>query len=296
MKINKILLYILLFLLSSCSEQVPNNFGIYISSNKELINLNLQKAYIKGNLIESISGLNGSSGACFNKFDYLIVFEQNLNPSDIKISKLEFKKGVTVKNIFGNSYVEVNLWTSEKVIAINVEPVKGKKDMYKIYSTTQLDTGFYALHFGALTNKETPDAFNKVAYDFVIGTSIAPYQSFKDAQIKNESSMTNKAEKLLILINEYFNNKNYSDLHKIYLKPDGSIFNDIEWKSMVEGFTNWHSQSGKIKSSLIIDKNITNNISYFSIQTEYEKAGLVKEELQILKRGDSCFITFIGSK
>lgn len=292
---NLIIALILNLLITSSNQRLPENYGIYISSNHDLITLNPQKTLINGNLLESISGLKKSSGLFFQNFDYIIVFEQNINPEDIKISKLEFNKGSYVRNLFENSYVELNLYTSRREIPLNIAPIESKKDMYKITTNKPLDSGFYALHFGCLTNQNTPEAFNKVAYDFVIGSSTDAYQSYDEIVRKNEQIFTSNAEMLLFKINDFFNKKDYDQIHKIYIKTDGSNFNDEEWKSLKEGFDNWILLSGKIKSSTIIDKRISDNYGTFSLQTEYEKLGSIQEELRIMKKDGLFFITFIGS-
>lgn len=296
MKTNKLVIVTtLILLLTSCGQHLPDNYGIYILSKHSLYTLKPQNTIINGNLLESISGLKKSSGSYYSNLEYIIVFEQNIKPEDIKVSQLEFKKGNYVRNLFGNSYVELNLYTSKKEIPLNIAPIEGKKDMYKVTPTQPLDSGFYALHFGCLTNQNTPEAFNKVAYDFVIGSNDDTYQSYDDMVRKNVQVFNSNAEILLQKINDYFNNKDYTQMRKIYIKSDGNNFNDEEWKSLKVGFDNWMLQSGKIKSSIILDKNINDNYGSFLIQSQYEKAGTLKEELRILKINNQFFITFIGS-
>lgn len=294
---SRILIFVsILLFITSCSNPVPENYGIYIYSNSTLHLLKPQNTSFKGNLLQSISGIKGTSGAIFEKIDYVIIYEQDIKPDDIRISKLSFNKGGYVRNIFGNSYVELNLWTSDREIAFNIAPIEGKKDMYKVTPTQRLDNGFYAVHFGSLTNQNTYSAFNKVAYDFVIGINVDAYQQYEEIIKKNESAFLSNAEDLLKKANDYYNNKNYEDLRQIFLRPDGNNFNDMEWDSLKHGFNNWIMQAGKIKSSIIISKSVNNNYGSFPLQTEYEKAGNITEELNILKKGRSYYITFIGAK
>jgi len=296
MKINNIILALILILIfTSCNQHLPDNYGIYISSNHDLSQLNPQKTIIKGNLLKSFSGLKGSSGSCFRNIDYLIIYEQNIRPEDIKISQLNFKKGTNIQNLFGASHVELNLYTSIKEITINVAPIEGKKDMYKVTSPQPLDSGFYALHFGCMTNQNTIEAFNKIAFDFVIGSNTEGYQSYDEIVSKNVKIFVSNAEILLLKINDYFNKKDFDKIHSIYIKTDGSNYNDEEWKSIKDGFDNWILLSGKIKTSKILDQNIYEDYGTFTLQTVYEKIGTINEELKIMKRNDLYFITFIGS-
>jgi len=284
-----------MFSIISCSKPVPENYGIYIYSNDNYHPLKPQNTFFGGNLLQSISGLKGTSGAIYEKTDYLIIFEQNIKPEDIKISKLNFNKGGYVRNLFGNSYVELNLWTSEREIATNIAPIEGKKDMYKVTPAQPLDNGFYAVHFGSLNNKDTYSAFNKVAYDFVIGTSVEEYQPNEVTVNRNENVFLSNAEELLKKVNEYFNEKNFDKIRQIYIKPDGNNYDDVEWNDLIEGFNNWIKQAGKINSSQIINKSINDNYGSFSLRTEYEKSGTVNEELKVLKKGNIYYITFIGA-
>ncbi|MCK9211505.1 MAG: hypothetical protein M0P61_11770 [Ignavibacteriaceae bacterium] len=291
---KSIYLLFIVFLICSCGKKLPENYGIYVYSINDYHQLKPQNTFISGNLLQSISGIKGTSGAIYEKMDYLIIFEQNIKPDDIKISKLRFNRGGYVRNLFGESYTEVNLWTSERELTINIAPVEGKKDIYKVTTTQPLDKGFYAIHFGSLTNQNTYSALNKVAYDFVIGTNGEDYQPYEEVVRKNENAFLSNATELLKKINEYFNNKNYEKVRQIYVRPDGNKFDDNEWSSLTNGFDNWILQNGKIKSSQIINKSINENYGSFSLQTEYEKGGIVNEELNVIKKGDSYYITFIG--
>jgi hypothetical protein len=296
MKISRLLLLIaVLFFFISCGDPVPENYGSYVYSNSDYHLLKPQNTFFSGNLLQSISGIKGTSGAIYEKIKYIIIFEQSIKPDDIKIAKLNFNRGGYVRNLFGESYVEINLWTVERDIAINIAPIEGKKDMYKVTPTQPLDNGFYAVHFGSLTNQNTYSAFNKVAYDFVIGTNGDAYQPYEEIIRKNENAFLTNAEELLKKVNEYFNNKNYEKVRQIYVRTDGNKFDDNEWNSLSKEFDNWILQTGKIKSSRIINKSINENYGSFSLQTEYEKGGTVNEELNVIKKGNLYYITFIGT-
>ena len=294
--IKSFLAIFLLISFISCSEHLPESYGIFAVSNNNLQPLKPQPTFARGNLIESFSGVKGSSGNILDKLKYIIVFQKDVKPDDIKLSKLVLKKGGNVNDLFGSSYVDVNLWLSEKEIEINIAPIDGKKDMYKIIPVQPIDTGFYALHFGSLSNRETYNAFNKVAFDFVIGTSIEPYKSFEEIRSLKEQAMSSNAEKLLLAINESFNNQDFNAIRKIYVHPDGNIFGDNEWSTLVKGFKIWFSQSGKIKNSLIINKKINGDYATFTLNSNYEKTGAINEEFDVILKNGSYYVTFIGTR
>src|SRR5450759_4747023 len=105
MKIYKILFpIILLFFIISCSDPLPKDYGIYIYQKSDFNPIKPQKTFFSGNLLQSISGVKGTSGSIYRKIDYIIVFEENIKSNEIKISKLKFNRGENVRNIFGYSY------------------------------------------------------------------------------------------------------------------------------------------------------------------------------------------------
>jgi len=318
---NFICILLLSICIYSCKEKLPDSYGIYAVSNNAMNTLVPQKLMFKGNMFSSISGLKEATGTCSLDIDNLIVFEKDVNPQKIFLSRLKFQESATVSNLFGNSYVDVNLWTADSNIEIKIAPIDGKTDMYRIIPASPLKNGFYAIHFGELSNKETLSAVDKVVYGFVIGSSIKPYQlsekgknqGTSNQQVgKNQSSFVpdpdysdisvnqqefyDNAKLLLDKANEYFNNKNYTELRKIYLNKNESKVSNAEWIKLTTGFGNWAKQSGKIKSSTIKTWNYENTKGTFKIQTEYEKAGLVDEELVAIFKDNSYYITFIGTK
>lgn len=295
MKTIKIFVFLLLTVLISCREPIPETYGVYVVNDDELTRIEAQETAVRGNLLNSISGVKAASGACFNQVTGLFVFEKDVDPNNIILSKLKFNEGTTLKNFWGNSFVRVNLWTSEEAIDIGISPVQGNDDMYKIIPEKPLDSGFYALHFGCLTNKDTPVAFNKTAFDFVVGSSTAKYRSAEEINQSKEIIFYQEAQGLLILANNYFNTQNYAELRGIYKQSDGNRYSDADWDQKVEGFRNWNTQAGNIKLSKIDSQIIGENEATFYLKTVYENLGVVDEELRITRIKDKFFITFIGS-
>jgi hypothetical protein len=324
---NKNYLFLLLAIIcmSSCVKKLPESYGIYADSGKEMNSISPQKLVFRGNLFSSISGLNEATGSCFANIEDLIVFQKDVNPQKILLTKLKFQRSAMVSNLFGNSYINVNLWTAEKNIEIKIAPIDGKMDMYRIIPASPLQQGFYALNFGELANKETLSSVDKVVYGFVVGTSIKPYQTTEDREnsgsVSQQSSNNNasnattvdstvvavdevigqqdfyeKSKELLSKVNGFFNSKNYVDLRKIYLNADGSDMQDADWNKLVIGFKNWSSQAGKIISSDISEYNYEMNKGTFKLKTNYIKAGTIDEEFVVVYKNNSYYITFIGTK
>jgi hypothetical protein len=162
---------------ASCGQNLPESYGVFAYTDKGKVPLNGQKVLFVGSVFQPITGLRGSSGFRYNSVKHLIAFGKDINPKLIRLAKLEFRKWGVVSNPFGNTSIDVNLWIAAKSIGLDIAPIDGKKDMYKLTPKENLAQGFYALHFGGLENVSILEAaFGDVAFDFVVGDS-SNYQS-----------------------------------------------------------------------------------------------------------------------
>lgn len=292
MKYNlKIIFYVFtLCLLSSCSQNFPENYGIYAYTDKGRDVLIEHQTFFSGNLIQTFAGLKGFTGVGYKFLTHFIVFEKNIDPKTICISQLGFKKKSYVQNIIGNTCVDVNLWIPEKNIDFDIAPVDGKIDMYKLTPKEKLTDGFYALHLGRLGRISAIEASaGNLAFDFVIGNN-CNYQSFEVIQKTNEEKIKAEAEGLLKKMNNYFNSREYIKMREIY-KPDGMSLSDVEWQSFTDGMRTWINSAGIILTSTIISASISENEGIFQIQTVYEKKGQQIEKLVVKKLKEKYCIT-----
>lgn len=278
-------------LLSSfCSQNLPEHYGIYANTDKGMIALSSQKVLFKGNLMESITGLKSPTGTDFVTADSFIVYKENINSEIIRLSQLEFKRWGSVQNIMGRSNVEVNLWVASKPIDINIAPINGRADMYKITPITQLPKGFYAIHSGGLENRSTIEAsMGNIVYDFVIG-SAEDYPSYAVMKKRNEERLTKEANNLLKELNAFYNSKEVDKIKLIY-RPNGEIFSDSKWREFSSGLNTWFEGAGKVKESKIIKSSITENRGMFTVQTLYTKKGKQTEKLVIQSVNGKYYIT-----
>lgn len=193
-----LLIYLTLILFAaSCGQNLPESYGVLAYTDKGRVPLNGQKVLLVGTLFQSITGLRGSSGSGYNSVKHFIAFGRGINPKFIRLAKLEFRKWGVVSNPFGNTTVDVNLWVAVKSIGLDIAPIDGKKDMYKLTPKENLAQGFYALHFGGLENASILEVtFGDVAFDFVVGDS-SNYQSHEILEKRNEEEITAEAENLL---------------------------------------------------------------------------------------------------
>ena len=280
----------LILFVTSCSENLPENYGIYAYTDKGRISLSGQKVLFVGNLFQSIAGLKAASGPGCNSIKHFIAFEKDINPKSIHLARLEFRRGGAVSTPFGSTNVSVNLWVAAKNVGMEIAPINGKKDMYKLTPKENLVQGFYALHFGGLGNVSTLEAaFGNTAFDFVIGDN-SDYQSYEVLQKRNEEKVRSGAEHLLRTMNGYFNNRDYIKMKEIY-RPNGRIPSDSEWEELVKGLGTWFNAAGSILESKIMSSAISDNEGTFQVQTVYEKKGKQSEKLVVRNIDGKYFIT-----
>lgn len=290
MKIS-IIVFLSLLLFSSCGQNLPENYGIYVDTNKGRIALPGQKILFKGNLMVSITGLKEPSGIECKSVKSFIVYKENINSESIKLSRLEFKRWGSVQNIIGRSNVEVNLWAPANLIDINIAPIEGRKDMYNITPKAELSDGFYTLYFGGLGNSvfTLEASMGNIAYDFVVGDA-DNYPSYELMKKRNEEKVKAEAETLLKMMNNYFNNRDYAKMKEIY-RPDGRLLSASEWQKFTKGLGIWLNAAGKTLDSKIVNSNISDNEGMFQIQTVYERKGQQNERLVVRNMGGKYFIT-----
>jgi hypothetical protein len=280
---------VLVLISIGCSAKLPDKYGVYCYS-KSVQPVNSQKIKFSGNILETITGLAGPSGVEIDTLNYLVVFEKDLNPKQIKLVKLSFQKFGTVQNIMGPQAVETNLWVASQNIDFDVTPIDGKKDMYKITPKTRLANGFYALHFGGLDKLSAMEAANgNDAYDFVIGSK-GDYLSHESQKAANSTSINSEADKLLAEMNKHFNAGNFEGMKEIY-RPQGRILAGSELSEFIKGQKTWKQTAGTVIKSEIVSRNITDDSGVFEIETKYSTKGVQKEKLVISKVESKYVIT-----
>ena len=313
---NTPFLLMLLFVFSACKDKLPEFYGVYTLSEKSLNQVQPQKLILKGTCYLTFSGIENPKGSALTSVKSILVFEKNLDPKKLFLTKLAFSSGQTAPDLRGDTYIDLNLWTAEKNIEVNIAPVEGKTDMYRIIPVSPLQNGVYALHTGEMTNQKLPLYAEKTVWGFMVGNVVKPKQLpqkkdvasdeylndstavVPDADYSDATSQAfyDNATNLLAKANNLFNLKSYDELRKLYLNPDWTPINDADWKKLVDGFRNWSTKAGKIKSCTIKESTISETQSTFQIQTVYEKSGLMDEEFDVVFVNGTYYMTFIGTR
>ena len=278
----------------SCSgSPLPDHYGVFALTEKGLVELSAQQQRMVGSVFQGVAGIPGPSGAEFSRVDLLIVFERGGGPEGIRLSELTFTGETQIPNPFGSQQVRVNLWTPAKLVNLEISPVKGHPEMWRLKPKQTLGNGFYALHSGGLGEVITGELIGAAGvYDFVVGHK-EDYPSHSVRAKQTTETMSGEAGRLLKALNEIFNRRDFARLDEVY-RPSGRILRDNERAEFVQGVETWLASAGTIRQSRITNQHISEDgHGLFDIETTYEKVPSQKEQIQVSRLGDQYFITLL---
>jgi|GEM_PF-1863055 len=152
------------------APRIPTAYGYYLSDGEALIKLDPRPVIAKiglplraGKSGYAMDGLAGEpSIEVSNKSSILIVYQQNLDVNALCLSELVFVKTKkayqfnilkTDQRFFSDVYtrdyydtVEVNLWQPAREIPLSIEPVEGRRGMFRFMPQSALAYGNYAFY------------------------------------------------------------------------------------------------------------------------------------------------------
>ena len=286
------LLMILTIPLSACqSTKVPDAYGIYANTDGGQIQLKGQQIQLKGNLLSFVSGLTGPSGIECGSLDSFIVFLKGADPSNIRVTRLDFTPTANVRELFGQQNVAVQLWMPKEDIELDISPIQKHDDMYVIKPKRALGKGFYALYFGRFA-ADIPTE-RPVVYDIVVGSAKDfPSHEAKVSSLQTETKDT--AVSLVKRMNQMFNASDYNHLDEVY-RPQGQALIGGKLDEFIAGSHTWRTNAGTILKSEIAEWTVSPNgeSAHGALETTYEKSGVQREGITITKISGSYYITAI---
>jgi hypothetical protein len=151
---------------------IPEYYGLYIVSDgrltpaKDAAEENRLKRV--GDMIDNVTGIKRLSGISASPDMYLLIYHKGVNGTGL--TKLQLGKFEYVERIhlgfIQKSWMQANMWILKEQIPLNIAPIKGQQDMYRIVPAKPLIDGVYALYF----NLESVVPYdNRGAYDFTVG-------------------------------------------------------------------------------------------------------------------------------
>jgi hypothetical protein len=121
----------------------------------------------------------------------------------------------------------------------------------------------------------------------------------EEVYVPGEDDFYREGSILLERANQLFNSRDYSALRKLFIRADYTFNTDSQWNKLESGFKNWFQQAGKILTSEVYDRDYFwnyDNYALFRMNTNYEKAGVITEEMEVVYFEDRFYIRFLGTR
>jgi hypothetical protein len=128
MYMRTLLFGVVIFGLLSCGRTLPKSYGIYAESENGLERLPGQQIVLRGSLFSAIGGIAGPSGIHCKELKAFVVFKQDVKADSIKLTRVDFKSEMTVRDMFAARVIDVKLWTPSTPISFEIKPVDGRMD------------------------------------------------------------------------------------------------------------------------------------------------------------------------
>jgi hypothetical protein len=272
------------------ADALPDHYGVFAATDVGLVQLNGQRVRSKGNILQAHIGIDGASGQGLGRVSHLVVFLRGVSPNRLQLSRLELRKDGQVNNAIGKTHVELNLWMPAKDIRLDVGPVAGRQDMYRLRPRGSLSAGFYAVHSGELGLHSSVDAAaGGVVYDFVIGDA-SGFQSYVTLLKKEQLKVNAEAQRLLKLMNESFNSHHYAAIRQTY-RPSGQVLDAARWGAYEQGVDLWYRTAGRIGGCRVLNASVMADRAILQLETDYEKLGKQLESLTVAKIDGKYYVT-----
>ncbi len=152
------------------AEALPTGYGFYLFNGEhhalQASSVNIVFGLTIGPNGYAVDGFAGKPPQTFSAASSLLVYQQNVDVSQMHLAQLEFignmrafefNMGHTNPTFFAGIYgvdynqvIAVNLWRPQvRDVQVHVEPVNERQGMYRIVPVSPLSPGKYALFFGS---------------------------------------------------------------------------------------------------------------------------------------------------
>jgi len=162
------------------SEPKPEFFGIYMVESGEMSKAELTKEdgrliYTTGPLFRGFKKIPDNIKKTQDKNLYFILYGKDWDYRNAVLSKLHFVGKKLVKTVTlewlhpdGETF-DINMWLPESNIPLNVAPIKGEENMYKLVPGKPVKDGIYALHFRTLGRHKGIAVTGDSSFVFMMG-------------------------------------------------------------------------------------------------------------------------------
>ena len=146
--------------------QKPTENGFYLVGPNSYTKLSQQTVETIGTEFDPIRGISKVGDAKTDESSMTLLFHTELKHEEIlqlglELHKLTFVKETTLSGPLGEQEVEVNLFTGESEVEIEITPMRSPTD-YLITTKGDLKPGSYAFQTQNLLDMEDQDAFDRI--------------------------------------------------------------------------------------------------------------------------------------
>ncbi|MCD4698932.1 MAG: hypothetical protein K8S16_22105 [Bacteroidales bacterium] len=277
----------------SCSNNLPDEYGVYFYNDKDYIKIKKVKLLKKGNLNNSFQGLKKPSGNEFKVFDKILIFQPKLNPENIKMTALGYMEGGFLRGVISKQYYKVQLWIPDYPIPISIKPLEGNSDMYEVTLESKLNDGFYIIHSGNTGERISSKHYLESDFvcDFVIGDA-SKYQSYDQMKKSKMDRMNRVSHDLIEQFNKMYNEQNFDSINYVYF-PSNKAMTESEKQNFIKESNIWFEKAGKFETFEIKDSIISEFKSTYEINTSYKNIGEQRERFTIELLNGQYYITKI---
>lgn len=159
----------------NCGEgeiPLPEFYGAYFLSNGELIEAKdaFEENRLKtvGDRFSNKTGIKRLSSIPLVANDYIVIYEKGASSlvSLLQLGKFKFVKELELGIWPNRQLYKTNYWILEKNIPMNIGPVKGQPDLYRMLPKTPLSEGVYGVYYNI---ESVISSDKRLVLDFVVG-------------------------------------------------------------------------------------------------------------------------------
>lgn len=159
----------------NCGEgeiPVPEFYGAYFLSNGELIEAKdaseEKRLEMVGDRFSNKTGIKRLSSISLAANDYIVIYDKDASSlvSLLQLGKFKFVKELELGIWPNRQLYKTDMWILEKNVPMNIGPLKGQPDLYRMVPKTPLSDGVYAVYYNI---ESVMSSDKRLVLDFVVG-------------------------------------------------------------------------------------------------------------------------------
>ena len=144
----------------------PSEYGFYVVGPGAYSKLGAVEVVTRGNVIRSHRGLKEVGEAYQEGSRMRVLFHTELKLDEImrlglELHMLKYVDKAEFTGPIANQQVDVNLWSSDRDVPVEVKPLRSRTD-YLLVSSEELQPGYYAFQTQGLLDTRDPERFNQI--------------------------------------------------------------------------------------------------------------------------------------